>query len=936
MSNPQQVLGDPSAPQSTLTEGMTIQVGCAALARMFHSEDDNDHITRMLPVVWSIVNGALGSSKGQDIDKRLRDNSEFGAYIMSDERKGERELVDLLRSMANNEVPWRDLFKNEAFLMSELETNLVKNKALATTLAWNSIFEGDLANVLFMTIADYLDKDKDSYIRVTNIINSAGTGKSRVVDQLGTEIIVVPMCLRQGSEGFPPPDRILRDWFVSVKRDRASVQKKLSGFAYSLFVVTLQKLVTIESENKDIRKLPPLTASATKSRKIPKEYVPLVVDRHKRLASAFRKYMTTGQTYFTSNPDRETFYKEVIELVEKFAKDNKQVSNKNGAEHRRHISEGKDPREAGERLCRFIDEYKALESAKGPQRPLVVLAFDEAHVFTDNLPNQKGWNLFSELRRILQQIRGLPIFSLFLSTAGRSNKFSPEIRSDLSARARRLDYRPLDPICEISFDDIAYPTLKGTVTIDRVVETDWISHLGRPLFGSYWDELPMQYKNEQMIMDYAKQKLLCGPTQLTDDPAGTLACLSQRFALEFNMGVSARDVSYVQVERHMRLCIAATAGLENMITIPGSEPLLAEAAYQLMKDTKKNAVRHLANHSDLNCIDRGRRGELVAALLIMQTYDAARAISGRRWVSVANFMEALLPTSNYEMLLLSGPTSWPIGEGTLKRDTFKAIFKDYGMWFNHVIKIERKEMFSIDHLWKFVTRGAMILCATNQGGIDIILPVCHTTKNLGPHSVTAVVIQVKNAQDHKATLNPSLFNAMDSVVKTAIFSMLNVDPVPDSESTMEKPKTAERGEPKKKKRKVSSKRPKKVILVPEKVHSKPVIRVVFALASPEPAIIFRERPEVMHHVDGFTTFDIWLAGLSPKTFKQIEEADLQSYKRLLERSLMPHDGFKLKDEPTVGKKARGACRRRMAPLTLPGRSHHGIHLPGAGSELMFC
>ncbi|KAF8331933.1 uncharacterized protein EI90DRAFT_3055930 [Cantharellus anzutake] len=407
-------------------------------------------------------------------------------------------------------------------------------------------------------------------------------------------------------------------------------------------------------------------------------------------------------------------------------------------------------------------------------------------------------------------------------------------------------------------------------------------------------------------MDYAMQKLLCGPMQLRDNPAGTLACLSVRFALEFNTGVSARDVSYEQVERHMRLCIAAPSGLEDMITIAGSEPLLAEAAYHIMRDTRRHAVCHLADHSDLSCIDRGRRGELVAALLIMQTYDAARVISDTRWISVANFMEALLPTPNYETLLQSGPTSWPIGDGIRKYDgTFKAIFKDYGMWFNHVIKIERKEMISIDHLWKFVTRGAMILCATNHDGIDIVLPVYRISQNLGPDSVTAIVIQVKNEPE---LIDPSLFDVMDHVVKSAIFSTHNVDSISDSDFES-----------------VATEIPE-----PEMVHPKPVIRLVFALASPEPAIIFRERPEVKLHSDGLTTFDIWLAGLSCDTFEQIQdEADLQSYETLLERSLVPHDGFKLKGRPTMGKKvrkAKGSSRRRMAPLALPRDSHHGIHL----------
>src|SRR6266852_1526343 len=226
------------------------------------------------------------------------------------------------------------------------------------------------------------------------------------------------------------------------------------------------------------------------------------------------------------------------------------------------------------------------------------------------------------------------------------------------------------------------------------------------------------------MIDYATQKLL-GSLEEPEEQnrAGTLACLSTRFALEFNMDRKTHDVTYAQVERHMRLCIAATAGLEKMITTTGSEPLLAEAAYEHMKATGTSAVCHLAKHSDLNCIDRGRRGELVAALLIMQAYDAAREAE-RRWVSVANFMEALLPPKKYNTLLQSAPTSWPKDRDY---ETFEAIFKNYGMWFNHVIKIENKEMISIDHLWKFVVRGAMILCATNLDGFDIVLPVCDTT-----------------------------------------------------------------------------------------------------------------------------------------------------------------------------------------------------------------
>ena len=432
-------------------------------------------------------------------------------------------------------------------------------------------------------------------------------------------------------------------------------------------------------------------------------------------------------------------------------------------------------------------------------------------------------------------------------------------------------------------------------------------------FGSHWNKIELAGQRGAEIMDYAKLKLLCTshPQQGIQNGPGCLACLCTRFALEFNMDGTDQRVTHTQVERHMRLCVAGTAGLEKMITVAGSEPLLAEAAYELMDGTQISAVCHLAKHSDLNCVDRGRRGELVAVLLIMQTYDAARKNIDRRWVSVANFMEALLPPAKYNTLLQSVPSSWPENDRDREK-TFEATFQDYGMWFNHVIKIENKEMISVDHLWKFVTRGAMILCATNQEGIDIVLPVCHTTQSLGPDSVTAIIIQVKNDKSFKNTIRDLLFDNMNDVVKTTIFSKLSETWVADPEpkSTLAQPS---------KKRKVE---------VVEPAVPKPVIRMVFALASPEPAVVFKNPPEERDYFDEITTFDIWLAGLSDETYRQIEDGDLVHYQTLLERSLAPHDAFELKDVPHIGevaKKSRGSRRRKLVPLTSPEHAHHSIH-----------
>jgi hypothetical protein len=386
-------------------------------------------------------------------------------------------------------------------------------------------------------------------------------------------------------------------------------------------------------------------------------------------------------------------------------------------------------------------------------------------------------------------------------------------------------------------------------------------------------------------MDFVKQKLLDGPFTLQNDRSGSLACLSVRFALEFNMDGTAGDVARTQVERHMRLCLAATAGRNTLVTVAGSEPLLAEAAYELMKETGSNPVHHLANHSDLNCVDRGRRGELVATLLIMRACDAAReAFSGQRWVPVDKSMKELLPKKLHKTLEESFPTFHRGREDK----TFAATFKDYGIWFNHVIKVEKENMYSADHLWKFITRGAMVLCTNNQQGVDIVIPICHTEKALSRDSVTAILVQVKNSTKYQSNIDKTLFDNMT---------------------------------------------PMRLGLFPDNVVPKPVIRIVFALAAVTAGVHFpKARQRDPHHDKEFTAFDVWCAGLGEDVFRNTE-GDLRSFQRLLDRSLKPHDAFELKDDVTgkgeghdETRDLRGTLRRRMAPLTSDEDAHQAIHL----------
>ncbi|KAI0255536.1 hypothetical protein BJV78DRAFT_1176571 [Lactifluus subvellereus] len=728
-------------------------------------------------------------------------------------------------------------------------------------MAWNSSFRDNTADVLLTTISDYPNGD---------IVNSSGTGKSRTVDEVAREILTVPMCLREdGSQGFPPPDVALRGWLTSATdpNDQFAVAQRLHGFVYSLLTVTFNYLVVIESERHDIPTLPTLTDDDLKnlSQAERSEQARLVKTRQGKLAVAFHECMTAGQSFETPKSYRRTFFKEVIDGATEFARDTVQVPGLReqslpGYQHR-----GERVTKAGIKLSRFVDPKGLLDSPKGPRHPLVILAFDESHILTDT-PRGKSWTIFSELHRVLGRLVHLPIFTLFLTTAGKFHLSSPEIRSDPSRRVANRDLPLLHPVSEISFDDLAYPAMEDDIALSQVVQMDWIFHLGRPLFGSHYDAL-QKNRSEDEIMLFAKQKLLDGKSSLADvNGPGTLACLSVRFALESNLADGdARIVARRQIERHMRLCVAATTGFETLVTVAGSEPLLAEAACELMGGTEANPVRHL-------------RGELVAALLVMRARDESSVTN--KWVFVIDFMKALLPAPAYEILKDARPSHWRPGESK----PFEETFSGYAMWFNHVIRIRDYDMINIRSLWKFITRGAMVMCANNQRGIDIVLPICNTSRKLSRHNVTAILIQVKNDKAFQHQIDKMLFDGMDPF-RIGLFS--NGD------------------------------------------FPLPVIRMVFALASNQPGVLFPAVPERRNHVGRFTAYDIWCPGLSPETFKDIG-GDLTSYQTLLQRSLQPHDVYDLKetkdqylDEAT--RSARGSLRRRMEPLADTRDEHNYSH-----------
>jgi len=408
-------------------------------------------------------------------------------------------------------------------------------------------------------------------------------------------------------------------------------------------------------------------------------------------------------------------------------------------------------RQAGEELVNFIFPLNGICKEYGLQRPLVILAFDEAHQLADAYC--QGSTLLSELRRVLSELNGKPIFGLFLSTV--ANAFKPS------------DIQDQPVITETSFDALAYIAEEGVTTLDEVAQDKWMCHLGRPLFAfisflrlpdslTASSSFAADYDSRARandLMIFAKHKLLCGTEDMT--PEGLLACLSMRFALELDLSVAgSRSIADTQVSRHLRLCLGATPGFDYLFTFAGSEPFLAQAAAGLIrKHNRDTVVKLLATHPHLNFIDCGRRGELAASLLIMEAKDLL--YTEHKWVYVRDFMKALLPGDAYETLISTLPACYlPDAQNT----SFQAMFNDSKIWFNHIIKVEHGEMIHVSHLWKFVSRGAMIICPPGYCGVDIVIPVCFKGNALTRENMTAILIQIKPDKRH---FSGDLFSYMD-------------------------------------------------------------------------------------------------------------------------------------------------------------------------------
>jgi len=380
----------------------------------------------------------------------------------------------------------------------------------------------------------------------------------------------------------------------------------------------------------------------------------------------------------------------------------------------------------------------------------LLMYFDEAHcLHKPPLLYASGSNLVRQERtayyaliEALDELRGLNIFSLFLSTTSSLARFAPPKQNFMSDRSRLLDIDLQPPFTELPFDihDKTTPlATEGEDTLNQICTTSYMARFGRPLFAS------MHGANNDVVA-LAMHKLMFGQT---GDPKeaerGRLAVISTRVLMDFEpRRADAHDLETEMVAKNMRVAFSIPKHRYYMRTGTPSEPVLAEAAARLMHDkfgedrgrsegltSRRVSLNNLNTWAQDGLLEKGELGELVARALVTFAHDAAiqELWKGKvpnltnksdpvfsKPIPVITFIRHLVSPAYADKLLKSKPVN-------MKGKSLEEAFKDGYVHFTHFARLDNASLVTDEVAMAGMFRGVAWIFYRGQKKIDFGIPV---------------------------------------------------------------------------------------------------------------------------------------------------------------------------------------------------------------------
>ena len=253
-------------------------------------------------------------------------------------------------------------------------------------------------------------------------------------------------------------------------------------------------------------------------------------------------------------------------------------------------------------------------------------------------------------------------------------------------------------------------------------------------------------------------------------------------------------------------------------------------------------------------ISKGDRGEFLVLLLLILARDTTvgtadefgRPIKGRRWFGLTDFLYGQAFRKQTVPSRLVDENSIR-ALGMLPKD-----FPNAQLHFSHFVKVHEYKAIDITSLLLLQGRGAAVLCANNQSGVDAINVFLRDGTKLVRDNAGLILHQVKNNSGYSTKPRQKLFDAMDPYDLEIL----------------------EAGAP-----------------------AVPLIKIVFALAARTPSLNVVRRSSTKEYAA--VIYEIWCAGISPDLLRPIEQQQVGIWDSLLQASYGWKELYKTSSEVTV-------------------------------------
>ncbi|QRV93156.1 G2/mitotic-specific cyclin cdc13 [Ceratobasidium sp. AG-Ba] len=561
------------------------------------------------------------------------------------------------------------------------------------------------------------------------VIQSSGTGKSRMMDQVGNKVFTIPINLREEvttadgmNAAFPPPDDVLREYFVA--RMQLTDEEQQGDYAVFLLALFDKTLRTIQRHWKGMEK--------------------------GGLASSWANYMRQGLTIKATGKKRANFYAAVISDAESL---------------RKNEYEDKTLQQLKKALRKSCDRLmKAIHPNCPAYTDALLVSFDGAHILSAANSCHGGKlnrSAYQNLGSVLAVLSDKQVFFVFLSTNSRLEDYAPSSRDHPSLRAFEGSLL-IPPFNELPFDLYEPQTLDevGPLTLENMCRTNTMVGFGRPLWHS-------QHKIDPTadIFQFACDKLTSGGAQGKKQDA-LVAALGILIGISFD-SKNSQVVSLESrlVESHMRVSYSIPGNRGYMRTGSPSEPVLAEGAARYFGSEDPRGLSIIGSEALIKCCEAwmmgcGERGQFTGRLIAMCAYHIGLRRFYKEYfilqppdipryhrpIPVLRWLRALFGKQFHKTILDATPVADQDGSRTLKEQ-----FSGAYVFFSHFALTEDEEMLTGCGLATALMRGMAMQCKDNQVSIDAVIPIHMGSPNtpISVNTCSAINLRFLNREKAK-------------------------------------------------------------------------------------------------------------------------------------------------------------------------------------------